>query len=165
MTKLKNIVAKAMSEKTVSKKANKTISKKASNFLVDNFQINRKQVSTYGDSEYIINRFKEQYPTIVDGDINDVDGIMEWDIDSSWTGLGFKFEPFVNYIKLSARATIWFKDETGEETYTEEEIDLPVEDYIIKIEYDRIEEDNITIEFQGIEVDLRNKEITVYFNV
>lgn len=155
MTKLKNIVAKAMN--------GKTIIKKATNLLVDNFKIDRKQTSTYGDSEYVISRFKEKYPTIVDGGIDDVDGIMEWDIDSSWTGLGFKFEPFVNYIELSARATIWFIDETGEETYEEEEIDLPIKDYAIKIDYYESEESVPTIEFKQIEIDFRRKEITVSF--
>lgn len=157
MSKLKSVVASAMNAKT--------INKKASNLLVDNFRIEDNQISSYGDSEYIKNIFKEKYPTITDGDINDIYGTMEWDIATTWTGLGFKFEPYINYINLSGRATIWFKDETGEETYIEEEIDIDTKEYTIKIEYNKTEEDEAVIEFKNMEVDLTRKEIIIYFNV
>lgn len=157
MSKLKSVVASAMNAKT--------INKKASNLLVDNFKIDKTQTSTYGDSNYVISRFKEKYPTITAGDINDLEGIMEWDIATTWTGLGFKFEPYINYINLSGRATIWFTDEEDEETYTEEEIDIDTKEYTIKIEYNKTEEDEAVIEFKNMEIDLTRKEIKIYFNV
>lgn len=156
MSKLKSVVASAMNTK---------INKKASNLLVDNFGIGYPDVSIYGGTEYAINKFKEQFPTIVDGSIENAKGTMEWDIATTWTGAGFKFEPYINYINLGATATIWFKDEKDEETYTEEEIDIDTKEYTIKVECNKTDENEVAIEFKSMEVDLKRKEITVYFNV
>ena len=68
MSKLKSVVVSAMGE-------NK-INKKASNLLVDNFGIGYPEVSIYGGTEYAINKFKEQFPTIVDGSIENAKGTM-----------------------------------------------------------------------------------------
>ena len=149
--------------KSITKEAQ--LKKKASNLLVDNFGIGGSGVSIYGGTEYAINSFKGKYPTIIDGGVENAKGTMEWDIATTWTGIGFKFEPYINYIKLSATATIWFIDEKGEETYKEEEIDIDTKEYTIKVECNKTDENEVAIEFKSMEVDLKGKEITVYFNV
>lgn len=155
MTKLKNIVAKAMSK----------IEKKAStvgDINIGEIELpeNRVYVDSTGIENFVKETYGQQYPNIVDVYVTDKKCVVDWAVGFDNYGLGVSFKPMIEAVYLSANVEIITEGDKSNYEY----IDIPSEQYSIEIEYTGRESAGIEqpiLEIENVDIEISDKKVIV----